>query len=87
MRTVKQYEYYGDTPTVKKIVKMGRDLITLCEKNELYPKDDLMWNAAVTAGNKMVTAGTPGWTCRFKDVSSLTTLERKAVLGYLEQKG
>ena len=87
MRTVKQYEYYGDTPAVMKIVKMGRDLITLCEKNELYPKDDLMWNAAVTAGNKMVTAGVPGWACRFKDVDSLTNLERKAVLGYLEQKG
>ena len=70
-----------------KIVKMGRELITLCEKNELYPKDDLMWNAAVTAGNKMGTAGTAGWACRFKDVNSLTDLERKAVLGYLEQKG
>ena len=47
MQQVKQFSYYGDTPTVMKIVKMGRDLITLCEKNELYPKDDLMWNAAV----------------------------------------
>ena len=87
MRKIKQFSYYGDTPTVMKIVKMGRELITLCEKNELSPKDDLRWNAAVTAGNKMGTAGTAGWACRFKDVNSLTDLERKAVLGYLEQKG
>ncbi len=87
MQNIKQYSYYGDTPTIMKIVEMGRDLITLCEKNELYPKDDLMWNAAVTAGNKMVTAGTAGYACRFKDINSFTDLERKAVLGYLEQKG
>lgn len=85
MQKIKQFSYYGDSPATKKIVKMGRELITLCEKNELYPKDDLLWNAAVTAGNKMVTFGTP-W-ARFKDVSSFTDLERKAVLGYLEQKG
>ena len=29
----------------EKIVRMGRNLITLAEKNELYPKDDEMWNA------------------------------------------
>ncbi len=82
MQEIKQFSYYGDSPAVQKIVKMGRELITLCEKNELYPKDDLMWNAAVTAGNKMVTAGTT-W-ARFTDTSSLTELEKKAVLGYLE---
>ena len=37
---------------------MGRNLITLAEKNEIYPKDDLLWNAAVTAGNKLVSLGT-----------------------------
>ena len=82
MQEIKQFSYYGDSPAVQKIVKMGRELITLCEKNELYPKDDLLWNAAVTAGNKMVTAGTT-W-ARFTDTSSLTELEKKAVLGYLE---
>jgi hypothetical protein len=39
----------------------------------------------VTAGNKLVTAGTP-W-ARFKDLSSFSLIEKKAVLGYLEQKG
>jgi len=82
VQEIKQFSYYGDSPAVQKIVKMGRELITLCEKNELYPKDDLLWNAAVTAGNKMVTAGTT-W-ARFTDTSSLTELEKKAVLGYLE---
>jgi len=81
----KQFSYYGDSPAVAKIVSMGREIITLCENNELYPKDDALWNAAVTAGNKMVTTGTP-WS-RFKDTSSLTELEKKALIGYLEQKG
>ena len=81
----KQMSYYGDSPAVAKIVKIGREMITLCEENKLFPKDDLLWNAAVTAGNKMVTAGTT-WT-RFNDVGSLTLNERKALLGYLDLKG
>ena len=40
--------YYDDPAEVKKIVEIGRQLITLCEENKLYPKDDLLWNAAVT---------------------------------------
>ena len=80
-----KYSYYDDSPAIKKIVKIGRDLISLCEDNKLYPKDDELWNAAVTAGNKMVTAGTP-W-ARFKHTSSLNNVEKKALLGYLEQKG
>jgi len=82
---VMKYSYYDDSPAIKKIIKIGRELISLCEENKLYPKDDELWNAAVTSGNKMVTAGTP-WT-RFKDTSSLSDIERKALLGYLEQKG
>ena len=82
---VMKYSYYDDSPAIKKIIKIGRELISLCEENKLYPKDDELWNAAVTAGNKMVTAVTP-WT-RFKDTSSLSDIERKALLGYLEQKG
>ena len=80
-----KYSYYDDSPQVKQLVKLGRDLIGLCEENKLYPKDDALWNAAVTAGNKLVTAGTP-W-ARFKDISSLSDIERKAVLGYLDSKG
>ena len=76
---VMKYSYYDDSPAIKKIIKIGRELISLCEENKLYPKDDELWNAAVTAGNKMVTAGTP-W-ARFKDTTSLSQLERKAVLG------
>lgn len=81
----KKMSYYGDSPAVQKIVKIGREMITLCEENKLYPKDDLLWNAAVTAGNKMVTAGTT-WT-RFEDVGSLTPDEKKALLGYLDLRG
>ena len=79
------FSYYDDSPTIKKIVEIGRDLISLCEQNKLYPKDDSLWNAAVTAGNKMVPAGTP-W-ARFKDTNCLSKLEKQALLGYLEQKG
>ena len=85
MQKYKQLSYYGDSPAVAKIVSMGREIITLCENNKLYPKDDALWNAAVTAGNKMVTTGTP-WS-RVKETSSLTELEKKALIGYLEQKG
>lgn len=81
----KNMSYYGDSPAVQKIVKIGREMITLCEENKLFPKDDLLWNAAVTAGNKMVTAGTT-WT-RFESVESLTPDEKKALLGYLDLRG
>lgn len=77
--------YYGDSPAVQKIVSIGREMITLAETNKLFPKDDLLWNAAVTAGNKMVTAGTTY--TRFIGPSSLTKNERTALLGYLDLKG
>ena len=80
-----KYSYYDDSPQVKQFVKLGRELISLAEENKLYPEDDALWNAAVTAGNKLVTAGTP-W-ARFKDTSSFNQLENQAVLCYLEQKG
>ena len=80
-----KFSYYDDSPQVKQFVKLGRELISLAEENKIYPKDDALWNAAVTAGNKMVTAGTP-W-ARFKDTNCLSKLEKQALLGYLEQKG
>ena len=80
-----KFSYYDDSPQVKQFVKLGRELISLAEENKIYPKDDALWNAAVTAGNKLVTAGTP-W-ARFKDTNSFNELEKQAVLGYLEQKG
>ena len=66
-------------------LKWVREQAAKAKENKLFPKDDLLWNAAVTAGNKMVTAGTT-WT-RFEDVGSLTPDEKKALLGYLDLKG
>ena len=51
------FSYYDDGPNVKKLVKYGREMITLAEEPNLYPKDDEMWNAAVTCGNKLTSFG------------------------------
>ena len=70
-------------------VNLGRKLITLCENNELYNGKDEesleLWNAAVTAGNKLVTIGTT-WTS-FKSFSDLNDLETEAVYTYLDDYG
>ena len=68
----------------EKMVRMGRNLITLCEQNKLYPKNDEMWNAAVTAGNRLVTINT---TYGMKSLSELKKLEKKAVYDYLNKYG
>lgn len=73
------YDRYED-----RIVRMGRNLITMCEKNEIFPKNDEMWNAAVTAGNKLVTINT---TYGMKSLSELKTKEAKAVSHYLDKYG
>ena len=73
------YDRYED-----KIVRMGRNLITMCEKNELFPKNDEMWNAAVTAGNKLVTINT---TYGMKSLSELKDNEKKAVYHYISKYG
>ena len=39
------YEIFT-TDKEEKIVRMGRNLITLCEQNKLYPKDDEMWKCS-----------------------------------------
>ena len=72
------------TEKEEKIVRMGRNLITLCEQNKLYPKDDEMWNAAVTAGNRLVTINT---TYGMKSLKELKTNEAKAVSHYLDKYG
>lgn len=77
------YENF-ETEKEEMIVRMGRNLITLCEKNELYPKDDEMWNAAVTAGNRLVTINT---TYGMKSLKELKTNEAKAVSHYLDKYG
>lgn len=74
--------------TEKAYVELGRKLITLCEKNEIFNGQDeeslTLWNAAVTAGNKMTTFGTT-WT-RFKSIEDFTEIEKNAVLQYLNGK-
>ena len=74
------YDKYED-----KIVRMGRNLITLAETNELFPDNDELWNAAVTAGNKLVTVGMTY--TRFNDFSDLTDKETEAVYTYLDKYG
>ena len=68
----------------EKMVRMGRNLITLCEQNKLYPKNDEIWNAAVTAGNRLVTINT---TYGMKSLSELKKLEKNAVYDYLNKYG
>jgi hypothetical protein len=59
-------------------------MIALCEKNELFPDDDAMWNAAVVCGNKLTTIGTT-WS-RINSIADLQPIERKALQTYLENK-
>lgn len=70
-------------------VKLGQRLIKDCEENKIYASNskqplekqnelDAKWNAAVTAGNKLVTYGTV-WT-RFNSIDDLTQLEKQVVL-------
>jgi len=75
--------YYEDSPEVKKLVEIGRNMISLCEANELYPKDDYMWNQAVVCGNKLTTIGTT-WS-NVKSIKDLSVDERKAMLHYPEK--
>jgi hypothetical protein len=69
-----------------KIVKLGRSIITACEMGELHAGNDekslVLWNAAVTAGNKMTTIGLTY--SRFKDLTDLSSLESEAVMVYLK---
>jgi len=74
---------YEDSKAVMQIVKIGRQMIAACECNLLFPKDDLMWNRAVTAGNKLVTLGTP-W--GIKSIKDLSLEESNAVREFLTNK-
>ena len=76
--------YYDPNPQEKKLIEYGRDMITLAEANTLYPDDDEMWNAAVTAGNKLVTINT---TYGMKSLSELKDNEKKAVYHYISKYG
>lgn len=74
--------YYDDSKEIKRLVAIGRQMITLAEQNVLYPKDDYMWNQAVVCGNKLTTIGTT-WS-RCQSVSDLSKDEKKALLHYLD---
>ena len=74
---------YDSNEAVKKIVEIGRNMITACEKNVFYPQDDYMWNTAVVVGNKLTTLGT---TWGLKSVKDLSKSESKAVQDFLKNK-
>tara|TARA_Y100001963_G_C6527310_1_gene329444 strand:+ start:54 stop:305 length:252 start_codon:yes stop_codon:yes gene_type:complete len=74
---------YEDSKSVKAIVEIGRNMITACEENKMYPEDDFMWNRAVVAGNKLTTIGT---TWGLKSLKELSKDENKAVQHYLKYK-
>ena len=82
---MKAGEYYAEDPKVMQVVKLGRELITNCENGTLFAGNDdesyELWNAAVTAGNRMTTYGMV-WS-NFKSMTQLNKIERKAVLTYL----
>tara|TARA_B110000858_G_C17430787_1_gene305366 strand:- start:131 stop:388 length:258 start_codon:yes stop_codon:yes gene_type:complete len=77
---------YSSPEKEMQIVKLGRRLITACEMGELHSGNDedslMLWNAAVTAGNKMTTIGLTY--SRFHSVEDLTALEKRAVSIYLD---
>ena len=81
-------DYYADDPQGMKIVKLGREMITKAEKNEIYSGNDdesyELWNALVTAGNKFTTYGMT-WS-KFTELTDLSKIESKAVRGFLEAK-
>ncbi len=53
---------------VKRVVALGRKMITLAENNEVFADDDAKWNQCVVAGNKLVTLGTPWGLQRVEDL-------------------
>ena len=85
---MKAGEYYAEDPKVMQVVRLGQELITACENGTLFAGNDdesyELWNAAVTAGNKMTTYGMV-WS-NFKSLSQLDKVQKKAVVTYLNQK-
>jgi len=81
-------EYYAEDPKVMQVVRLGQELITNCENGTIFAGNDdksyELWNAAVTAGNKMTTFGMV-WS-NFKSMKQLNKIQSKAVLEYLDYK-
>ena len=85
---MKAGEYYAEDPKVMQVVKLGQELITNCENGSLFAGNDdksyELWNAAVTAGNRMTTYGMIWSSC--KSMSQLNKIQKEAVLFYLNNK-
>lgn len=75
----KKEEYY---------VTLGRKLISDAEQNKIYASNskqsleeqnrlDLLWNACVSAGNKLVTYNTAY--SRFNSIDDLTNIEKQVI--------
>ena len=63
-------EYYKESESVMRVVRIGQDLITKCENNELFAgNDDESYELS-----------------EFKSLSQLSSIEKKAVSFYLDNK-
>lgn len=76
--------YYEMTEVEKGIVEIARSMMYEVEEHNMFSDNDEMWNAAMSAGNKMVTIGLPF--SRFKSVGDLNTKEQRAVKMFLESR-
>jgi hypothetical protein len=72
---------YENESAIKKIVELGRRMISKCEYEGAFKDDDEMWNNAVTAGNRLCTIGT---TWGIQSVTDLSPQEQKAVKTFLD---
>lgn len=81
-------EYYAEDPKVMQVVRLGQELINNCENGTIFNGNDddsyELWNAAVTAGNRMTTFGMV-WS-NFKSIKQLSKIESKALIQYLNFK-
>lgn len=63
----------------RKLIDLGRRMITMCEENKVFADNDELWNACVTAGNKLITVGT---TYGMKSINDFSVIEKKALLEF-----
>lgn len=76
--------YYEMSDVEKRIVELARSMMHEVEEKNMFCDNDELWNAAMSAGNKMVTIGLP-WS-RFKGVGDLNTKEQRAVKMFLDTR-
>jgi len=76
--------YYEMSDVEKRIVELARSMMHEVEEKNMFCDNDELWNAAMSAGNKMVTIGLP-WS-RFKSVGDLNTKEQRAVKMFLDTR-